>query len=291
VKSIWNDFETEQAVRLLTWGLHEDLGQQGDITSASVIDPDRKSSPKVVARHNGVVAGVEAIRLLSQIEPFEILFQVDDGPVHQGDTIARLAGPTRTLLSIERTMLNFLCHLSGIATMTARFVEAVRGTNATICDTRKTTPGWRYLEKYAVRVGGGTNHRVGLFDAVLIKDNHLAELSRQFERPWQVAIERARHQVPRGTIVEIEIDSLAPLDEALPSQPDIVLLDNMSLQEMAEAVAIRNKIAPLVLLEASGGVNMTTVRAIAETGVDRISVGAITHSAPILDLALDDLLP
>lgn len=294
----WNDLEQNQACRLLKWGLEEDLGSAGDITSAFVIDADRKGSPTLVARKAGVLAGMPALSLIHQVLPpslrnstFEISPLRADGPIQEGDTIAHLHGPTRTLLSIERTMLNFLCHLSGIATLTARYVESVHGTKAIICDTRKTTPGWRHLEKYAVRVGGGTNHRIGLFDAVLIKDNHLAELGRHADRPLQLAVQKARQHVAPGIIVEIEVDSLTQLEQALTAQPDIILLDNMCTDNLSIAVEMRSQIQPTVLLEASGGVTLETVHAIAMTGVDRISVGAITHSAPILDLALDDLLP
>jgi nicotinate-nucleotide pyrophosphorylase (carboxylating) len=208
------------------------------------------------------------------------------------------------LLTAERLILNFMGRLSGIATLTARFVEAVAGTKARIYDTRKTTPGWRRLEKYAVRQGGGCNHRTGLFDAILIKDNHLAlgsagNSSSSFARssfsPAE-AVRRAREFITenfpaddprREMIVEVEVDSVATLQEVLAERPDIVLVDNMSLERLREAVALRDRIAPNVELEASGGVSLETVRAIAETGVDRISSGALTHSASSLDIALD----
>ncbi|MGL5096046.1 MAG: carboxylating nicotinate-nucleotide diphosphorylase, partial [Planctomycetia bacterium] len=179
----------------------------------------------------------------------------------------------------------------GVASLTARYVAAVAqapNNRAVVCDTRKTTPGWRLLEKYAVRVGGGTNHRFGLYDGVLIKDNHLAALARKHFNPIRVAVERARTANPPGTVVEVEVDTLEQLDQALAVVPDIVLLDNMPPAMMREAVARRDAVAPTVLLEASGGIHLETVAVVAATGVDRISVGALTHSAPALDLALDE---
>ncbi len=191
-------------------------------------------------------------------------------------------------MTAERTVLNFLMHLSGVATRTRRFVDAVAGTKAVIVDTRKTLPGWRLLEKYAVRAGGGTNLRIGLFDGCLIKDNHLAAW--QEEHPQDSiagAIAAARTAIPAGIAIEIEVDTLKQLREALTAQPDIVLLDNMDAKTIAQAVEIRDHQAPHVLLEASGGVTLETVRSIAAAGVDRISVGTITHSAPALDIAFD----
>jgi nicotinate-nucleotide pyrophosphorylase (carboxylating) len=202
----------------------------------------------------------------------------------------------RSLLTIERILLNFLQRLSGIATLTARFVAAVSGTRASIYDTRKTTAGWRALEKYAVRCGGGFNHRFGLYDAVLIKDNHLAwlEAAGAHAQPDTIAaaIATARANTPPGTLIEVEVDTLEQLDRALKRGPDIILVDNMAPELVAEAVVRRDRVAPLVKLEGSGGVNLATVKALAQTGVDRISVGALTHSASALDLALDfDLIP
>jgi nicotinate-nucleotide pyrophosphorylase (carboxylating) len=193
----------------------------------------------------------------------------------------------RKLLAMERTALNFLQRLSGVATMTARFVDEVAGTRALILDTRKTTPGWRALEKYAVRCGGGTNHRIGLHDAVLIKDNHLAWLAEGGD-PIGRAVGLARAGAPEGTkFIEVEVDTLEQLDRALEVGPDIILVDNLGPEKLAEAVRRRDAKAPGVLLEASGGVNLSTVGAIARSGVDRISVGALTHSAPALDIGLD----
>jgi nicotinate-nucleotide pyrophosphorylase (carboxylating) len=190
-----------------------------------------------------------------------------------------------SIFTAERTALNFLQHLSGIATMTNRYVVTVSGRAAKIMDTRKTIPGWRLLAKYAVRQGGGHNHRMGLFDMFLIKDNHWAAF-REEETDLKESL-RYLHEHHPNVPIEIEVESLAQLDEALAGKPDIILLDNMPLDMMREAVKRRNAVAPNILLEASGGVTLETVRAIAETGVDRISVGALTHSAPALDIALD----
>jgi nicotinate-nucleotide pyrophosphorylase (carboxylating) len=225
--------------------------------------------------------------------------QVRDGTsVDAGTILALVRGEARTLLTAERLVLNLIGRLSGVATLTAQFVEAIAGTTARIYDTRKTTPGWRRLEKYAVRCGGGYNHRSGLFDAVLIKDNHLA-LGRTALRAAgftpAVAVRQARDFLramfpddARGEMpIEVEVDTLAQLVEVLPAAPDIVLLDNMTLDQLREAVRLRNELAPTMELEASGGVRTETVRSIAETGVDRISAGALTHSAVSRDVALD----
>jgi nicotinate-nucleotide pyrophosphorylase (carboxylating) len=212
---------------------------------------------------------------------------VNDGSrVLRGDRLAVASGSMRSILTSERTALNFLQRLSGVATQTRTFVDAVAGLPVAILDTRKTTPGWRLLEKYAVRMGGGQNHRIGLYDGILIKDNHLAALG-DVRGAVAVAVNSARKMVRAGLTVEVEVETLDQLDQALTCAPDIVLLDNMTLEQMRECVRRRNAVAPAVKLEASGGVNLATVRGIAETGVDRISVGALTHSAPALDIALD----
>jgi nicotinate-nucleotide pyrophosphorylase (carboxylating) len=279
---------------LIAQALAEDLGQPGDITSAATIPRDARGSVSVVARAAGVLAGMPAIeRLLVAFEltPGWEPHMADGAPLGRGSVVARISGPMRSLLAMERTALNFLQHLSGIATLTARFVAAVAGTRALIYDTRKTTPAWRSLEKYAVRCGGGCNHRFGLFDAVLIKDNHLAWLKRAAGPTDQeviaAAIARARSSTTPGTVVSIEVDSLDQLDAALECAPDIILVDNLGPDYLVEAVRRRDQTARQVLLEASGGVSLGTVRALAQTGVDRISVGALTHSAPALDLAVD----
>src|SRR5690606_19062848 len=195
-----------------------------------------------------------------------------------GDVVATLSGSVHALLAGERTALNFLTHLSGVATLTRQFVYAVTGTSAVILDTRKTFPGYRRLQKYAVRCGGGTNHRMGLYDAILIKDNHLAAWS-QTGSPIAEAVRYAVDHAPPGRSVEVEVDSLTQFEQVLPMSPAIILLDNMPPPDLRTAVALRDARAPSVLLEASGGVNLSTIRDIAETGIDRISLGTLTHSA------------
>lgn len=277
--------------QLLTLALNEDLGpdpRTGDLTSRALIPTDATGNAAFVARVPGVLAGLPAVALtLAAVDPrltLEPLLQ-DGAPLTPGSRIAVVRGPLASLLTAERTALNIFQHLSGVASMTGRYVDAVAGTRALILDTRKTLPGWRLLDKYAVRCGGGHNHRLGLNDGILIKDNHLAAGAQPL--PIAEAVRRARAASPPGVPVELEVDTLAQFDEALACAPDIVLLDNMTNEQMREAVARRDRVAPGVLLEASGGVHLTTVRGIAETGVDRISVGALTHSAPALDIGLD----
>jgi nicotinate-nucleotide pyrophosphorylase (carboxylating) len=263
----------------------------GDVTSLATIPAEARAAARFVARSAGVVAGMPVLELVMRRFGPGTFYrpEVEDGAaVERGTVLAHVSGPARELLAAERSALNFLQRLSGIATLTARFVAAVAGTRAAILDTRKTAPGWRALEKYAVRCGGGRNHRFGLFDAVLVKDNHLAWLRKMGETdPIGRAIERARREAPQAAFVEMEVDSLDALDRALECRPDIVLIDNFDLADMAEAVRRRDARAPGVLIEASGGIRLETVAAIARTGVDRISVGALTHSAPALDIALD----
>lgn len=287
---------------LVDLALAEDLGPGFDCTSESVIPPDASGTADLIARADGVICGLDVCRMVPARAgcQFDVgLYRVDGAPVTRGERVGTFSGPARSILMTERTILNFLGRLSGIATLTARFVAAVAGTAALIHDTRKTTPAWRLLEKYAVRCGGGTNHRIGLYDAVLIKDNHLAMLAATLPPGADVvaaAVQRAREwiaaradRLPRGgeTPVQVEVDSLDLLSAALALRPDMILLDNMRLDAMAEAVRMRDARAPGVQLEASGGVRLETVRDIARTGVDRISAGALTHSAVTLDLALD----
>ena len=276
--------------RLMDWSLTEDLGWTGDVTTLALIGPRDVGRVAVVARESGVLAGIcvlpELFGLLDPQVRVEVL--VPDGSVLQpGQVVAHLSGPLRALLTGERTALNFLLRLSGVATLTSQYVAQVAGTRAGIYDTRKTFPGWRLLDKYAVRAGGGRNHRMGLYDQVLIKDNHLAgwqTLPGEHSLPG--AVRRCRELYPQ-LVVEIEVDTLTQLQQVLPARPDIVLLDNMSPQQLAEGVALRDRLAPAVELEASGGVSLRTVGAIAQTGVERISVGGLTHSARALDLAFD----
>ncbi len=269
----------DEAVRR---ALAEDLGRAGDITSAATIPADARAEATIVARQPGVIAGMPlADRAFRMVEP-GIAFEAaiaDGSAVAAGTTLARVAGSARGLLAAERVALNFLGHLSGIASATAAFAEAIKGTGARITCTRKTTPGLRALEKYAVRCGGGSNHRFGLDDAILIKDNHIAIAGGVVP-----ALERAKAAAGHLVKIEIEVDSLEQLSEALPLGPDVVLLDNMTPDQLREAVRL---VAGRAVTEASGGVTIGNVRAIAASGVDMISSGWITHSAPALDVALD----
>jgi nicotinate-nucleotide pyrophosphorylase (carboxylating) len=261
----------------------EEDGAFNDITTIATVVTDRRARAAIVARRAGTVAGgplaLEAVRLM---DPKAITrTSVEDGtPVEAGEPVIFIRGHARGMLSAERVALNFMQHLSGIATLTAQFVAAVRGTGAKILDTRKTLPGWRALEKYAVRCGGGQNHRMDLASSVLIKDNHLAAV----DGDVGLAIVRARRVAPAGARIEIECDSVAQVEAAIAHAADIVLLDNMALPQLSECVALVNKRA---IVEASGRVRLDNVRAIAETGVDWISAGSLTHSPPALDLALD----
>ena len=264
--------------------LKEDLGDAGDITTNATIPENAKAKAVIAARKPGAVAGVDcAAAAFRLVDPaIKIAIKNGDGArVQKGDVILSIDGPARGVLSAERVALNFLGHLSGVATATAALVDAVKGTNAKIVCTRKTTPGLRALEKYAVRCGGGHNHRFGLYDAVMIKDNHIAASGGIAK-----ALAATRAAVGHMVTVEVEVDSLAQLEEALAHDADVVLLDNMAPADLKRAVAIN---AGRAVLEASGNVTVDTVRAIAETGVDVISSGWITHSAPSLDLGLDFL--
>ncbi len=287
-EATFEDREQCAAAHLIDLALAEDLGNVGDLTCRALIDPVRAAVVHVVARRSGVLAGSPIGRLVFERLAPSIQWEtrkVDGDRISPGDVIAAVSGPLDKLLIGERTMLNFLTHLSGIATLTRTYVDEVAGTRAQILDTRKTHPGYRLLEKYAVRCGGGTNHRMGLYDGVLIKDNHLAA--------WTVsssiadAVRTARAKSPAGVSIEVEVDTLDQLRDALQGLPDIVLLDNMPVAILREAVSLRESAAPAVLLEASGGVTLATLRAIAETGVERISAGALTHSAVALDIAFD----
>ncbi|RRH88263.1 carboxylating nicotinate-nucleotide diphosphorylase [Mesorhizobium tamadayense] len=262
--------------------LLEDLGRAGDITSDAIIPADCKATLALTARQAGVVAGLDLVMFAFLLVDPGISMQLqcpEGGKVSAGDTIANVSGPARSLLTAERTALNFLCKLSGIATATASLVNAVRGHNAKIVCTRKTTPGLRVLEKYAVRAGGGANHRFALDDAVLIKDNHIA-----IAGDIRTAIERARSAIGHMVKIEVEVDTLDQLEMALAAGVDAVLLDNMSVEDLAQAVAM---VGSRSITEASGRVTPETAPAIAATGVDLISVGWLTHSAPILDIGLD----
>jgi nicotinate-nucleotide pyrophosphorylase (carboxylating) len=262
--------------------LAEDLGRAGDITSQACIPADARLSAVLATRQTGVISGLACARLaLAELDPTAtfVTDAADGEHIQGGTTLAHVEGDARALLSAERTALNLLGRLSGIATLTRAYVDAVAGTGARIVDTRKTTPGLRSLEKYAVRCGGGGNHRFGLDDAILIKDNHIAACGSVGQ-----AVRRAKALAGHLTKVEVEVDTLNQLDQALAEQPDVVMLDNFPLGDLAEAV---RRTAGHTILEASGGVTLQTVRAIAETGVDVISVGALTHSVSALDIGLD----
>ncbi len=262
--------------------LQEDLGRAGDVTSELTIPADQKASARLVARKPGHIAGLIAARIACRLVDASLRFEVsapDGSKVEAGALIATVAGPARAILTAERVALNFTGHLSGVATATAALVEAVKGTGARIVCTRKTLPNLRILQKYAVRCGGGFNHRFGLDDAVLIKDNHIAAAG-----GIAPVMERVRAGLGHMTKIEIEVDTLAQLEEALSLGADTILLDNMTPDDLRRAVGLAKGRA---VLEASGNVTLATVRAIAETGVDYISSGAITHSAPNLDIGLD----
>jgi nicotinate-nucleotide pyrophosphorylase (carboxylating) len=266
--------------RLIEQALLEDI-HTGDITTLAVVPGRRPATARLIAKEELVVAGIStAGRVFARLDP-DVVFStalMDGERAVIGTILAVVSGDAASLLQGERVALNLLQRMCGIATLTSRFVEAVAGTRARIVDTRKTTPGLRQLEKYAVRVGGGINHRTGLYDGVLIKENHIAAAGGISE-----AIRRARAYIPHTLKIEIETETLAQVDEALAAGADIIMLDNMSLDEMRSAVAV---IAGQALVEASGGVNLESVRAIAETGVDIISVGALTHSPRAMDISM-----
>lgn len=291
----WDETLIDDCRHLIRLAVREDLSRGYDLTTLALVPHDARGVARLVCRQAGVVAGLPAAELALREMNAQVDWQpqvTDGAAVNAGTTLAELQGQVRDLLTTERLLLNLLGRLSGIATLTRRFVDAIAGTGARIYDTRKTTPGWRRLEKYAVRCGGGCNHRTGLFDAILIKDNHLAQGKCQVG----VAIEAARrflHEqgpipaAPTTILIEIEVDTLEQLDVALSHSPDLILLDNMTLDQLRAAIQRRDALGLAIPLEASGGVNLQTVRAIAETGVDRISVGALTHAASSLDVALD----
>ena len=275
----------EEIHRAVTLALGEDIGS-GDVTTLAAVPETAKAKAMVCAREPLVVAGLAlaeaAFRELSA--GVQITRAAEDGQrVGEGKPLLEVAGPARALLSAERVALNFLQRLCGIATLTAQFVDAIKGTGAQILDTRKTTPGWRRLEKYAVACGGGRNHRLGLFDMVLIKDNHLAALRNESPNAIAAAVQRARASYPQLK-VEVESDTLEQVEQAVAARADIILLDNMNLVQLRLAV---QKCKGWAVTEASGGVTLAGVRAIAETGVDYISVGALTHSARAVDIGLD----
>ena len=289
---MWIPFK-EQYLELIKLAKAEDLGA-GDVTCAVTIPAEQRGKAALVFREAGVLCGmyVAAEVLAAYDRKLRLHADAADGAkVAAGERVGVIEGPLRSLLAAERVVLNFLQRLSGIATVTAEYVGAVAEMKAKICDTRKTTPGWRALEKYAVRCGGGSNHRQGLFDAVLIKDNHLAALGADDLRDGLVeAVRRVKQYQRPVEFIEVEVDDLGQLAVVLEVEGvDMVLLDNMTVEQMREAAALRDasRVGKGMLLEASGGVGLDTVAAIAGSGVDRISVGALTHSVRNLDIGLD----
>ncbi len=296
----WDEATAEDCRQLVRMAIREDLEREQDWTTVALVPPERTGAADIVARAAGIVAGVHALTIA--VEEFDANLTLDvhaaDGDaIAAGTRVARLSGNVRDLLTSERTLLNLLSRLMGVATLTHEYVARVAETRCRVYDTRKTTPGWRRLEKFAVRCGGGHNHRSGLYDAVLIKDNHLAQLAGVDRSPAAAAaaVRQARQflrEFPADRslaemLVEVEVDSLEQLDAVLPERPDIVLLDNMAASQLRAAVARRDEIAPQIELEASGGVTLDTIAAIAATGVDRVSVGGLTHSARARDVGLD----
>ena len=297
----WNEAVEHDCRQIVRLAVSEDLGRWYDWTTVSLVPQSAAGHVAIVARRQGIIAGSPAVKTALSEMGITVQWQekVEEGAnVEPGDPLVEISGSARDLLTAERLMLNLLGRLSGIATLTRKYVDSIADTSARIYDTRKTTPGWRLLEKYAVHCGGGNNHRTGLYDAILIKDNHLAlgagvEGAEAFT-PAQ-AVNKARDFVqqmladdPRkDMIIEIEVDTLEQLEQVLPVDPEIVLLDNMSPQLLRQAVELRDRLNPHVELEASGEINLETVHAVALSGVDRLSVGALTHSAVSLDVGLD----
>jgi nicotinate-nucleotide pyrophosphorylase (carboxylating) len=282
--------KTPQVKQFIAQAIAEDLGQ-GDMTTEALIPKTQQGRASIVAKAMGITAGVEvAKQVFLKVDPeLRLAILIEDGAeVKPGDIIAKIEGRVASILKAERTVLNFLQHLSGIASETARYVQAVKGLPVQITDTRKTTPGLRTLEKYAVRVGGGKNHRMHLGDGILIKDNHLAALSRQGLSIKEI-VTRARQKASPKLKIEVEVKTPQEAVEAVEAEADIIMLDNMGLEDMRQTVQL---IKGRALIEASGGITIDRVRAVAQTGVDLISIGALTHSAKALDISLElDYLP
>lgn len=278
------ELKVEQLRKHLELWLEEDIGT-GDITTMATIPADQQSKGIIHVKEDGIIAGLPVAEAVFAVVDPQLRFtrKVEDGAfAAKGTVLAEVEGCTRSILSGERLALNLMQRLSGIATRTRQFVDALEGLPARLVDTRKTTPGLRLLEKYAVRVGGGHNHRFGLFDAVLIKDNHIKAAG-----GIAATIAAVREQIPHTMKIEIEVENLEQLQEALSAGPDIIMYDNMKPDMMREATVIVKRIAPHILVEASGGVNLQTIKTIAETGVDIISVGRLTYSVSSLDISLD----
>jgi nicotinate-nucleotide pyrophosphorylase (carboxylating) len=293
----WDRQLEDDSRQLIRLAVREDLSRWQDWTTLALIDPDAQGGAVLTARQSGQTAGLLLVPLILEEMNLRVAFQtaVRDGqPFAPGATLGQLKGNIRDLLTAERLILNLLSRLCGVATRTRAFVDAVQGTAARIYDTRKTTPGWRRLEKYAVRCGGGCNHRTGLFDAILIKDNHLAfaglssNPAQAVARARQFIADSAEHYPElRDLLIEVEVDHLSQLESVLAAGPDLVLLDNMTTEQLRAAVALRTRRQPACQLEASGRVTLETVEQIAATGVERISVGGLTHAAVAVDIGLD----
>jgi nicotinate-nucleotide pyrophosphorylase (carboxylating) len=265
------------------------LGDRGDVTSAAVIPEELQGKAVFLAKAAGVVAGLPAAELVMKTVDANMRFELlkhDGDRVTLRDRLATVSGSMRSILAAERTALNFLQHLSGIATLTRVFANAAAGSRLKILDTRKTLPGWRSLEKYAVRCGGGHNHRMGLYDAILVKDNHLEALGADKLAAIETAIKLTRQMAP-SLPIEVEVNTLDEFNRALSCGADIILLDNMTEPDCKEAVRRRNRLAPRVQLEVSGNVHQEVISFLAEDGIDRVSIGAITHSAPAFDISLE----
>ncbi len=282
----------EDLTSLIALARREDMGDVPfDVTGECFIPAQLRTTAVMRARKAGTLAGAALLPRIAR--QYDVAITVEAGasdgePLAPRQAIATFTGPLRSILAMERVALNFCTHLSGIATLTAAFVETVHGTKAAIYDTRKTIPGLRGLAKYAVACGGGRNQRIGLHDAVLVKDNHIAHMRHEDLRiTLSQGIARARAMSPAPKFVEVEVDNLEQLEQALQCDVDVILLDNMTTSRMRQAVALRDRIAPRIELEASGGITLANVRAVAETGVDRIAIGALTHSALALDIGLD----
>ena len=289
---LWVRLVSDRAINaLIEAAASEDMGRRGDITSDLTIDPHTTATAKMIARKPGRLCGMHIVaRVAKRYDPdLAVKLNAADGDaIGPGQAAATITGPMRSILAAERVMLNFACHLSGIATLTDRYVQAVARTGAKIYDTRKTIPAYRTLAKYAVRCGGGMCHRIGLHDAVLIKDNHLAFVNAaSLGEKLATVLAQAKALAWQPVFIEVEVDTLEQFEAAIEAGVDVILLDNMSPELMTNAVAMRDQKAVATQLEASGGIDLDTVGASAESGVDRIAIGALTHSAPSLDLGLD----
>lgn len=294
----WNEQLDDDCRQIVRLAVREDLDRYCDWTTVSLVPAGARAKANIVSREQGIISGLRVAQTAIDEMQSDVTLTIhkqDGESVDLKDVVASLEGSARDILTSERILLNFIGRLSGVATLTNQFLQEVAHTNVRIYDTRKTTPGWRRLEKYAVNTGGGTNHRVGLYAAVMIKDNHLA-LSEDHGMTPSTAIEKTKAFLQQAAeengelkdmIIEVEVDTIEQLREVVEAKPDIVLLDNMTCEQLDECVAFRNENAPTVELEASGGVNLSTIAAIAETKVDRISIGALTHSAVNFDVGLD----